>query len=305
MSSYSQFGQDIHVLDYFSNKTNGFFVDVGAYDGKEISNTYLLEQEFDWKGICVEPLPNEFEKCKNNRPYSICINNAVFSKPEKEVLFAVHSGLSGIKEYINKHKHILDTCEYIKVKTITLTEILEKYNAPQNIEYITIDTEGSELEVLKGIDLNKYSFGVIHIEHNFEEPKRSDIRSFLESKGYHFDKQNEVDDYYIKNTNNLRRKEYTIWFDVSNTLKYGEHTGVGRVIKRNATELLKIRDQINVNIELVTTESNTMILCTNWKSYKPLKNCLEFTKGDVLFLPSNVYNYDSTNLLFVCHTISS
>lgn len=293
MSSYSQFGQDIHVLDYYSNKSNGFFIDVGAYDGKEISNTYLLEHQFNWKGICFEPLPNEFEKCKKNRPNSICINNAVFSQSDKEFSFAVHLGLSGIKEYINKHAHILDTCEYIKVKTVTLTEILDKYNAPLNIDYMSIDTEGSELEVLKGIDFDRYSFGVMHIEHNNEEPKRSDIRSFLENKGYHFDRQNEVDDYYIKTTQNLRHKEYTIWFDVYNVLEYGQHTGIGRVIQKVVSELLKIRDKINVNIELVTLKDKKIGLCTNWRCYKPLSNKLEMKRGDVLFLPNNVYNIDN------------
>jgi FkbM family methyltransferase len=195
--SLSQFRQDIDVLKFFNFKNNGYFVDVGAYDGKEISNTYVLEHFYHWKGICFEPLPNEFKMCQENRPNSICINKAAFSESGKEFNFAVYKGLSGITEYIDTHKNIFDFCEFIKVQSVTLTEILNENNAPLYIEYLSIDTEGSELEVLKGIDFEKYSFGIIHIEHNFEELKRKNIKIFLEERGYFFQKENEVDDYYI------------------------------------------------------------------------------------------------------------
>ena len=195
----SQFGQDLDVLQHYNFKKNGYFVDIGAYDGKEISNTYLLEHAYNWKGFCFEPLPNEFELCKKNRPNSICINKVVFSESGKEFDFAVFEGLSGIKEYISTYKDILQTCPIIKVQSITLTDVLDENNAPTFIEYLTVDTEGSELEVLKGINFNKYSFGLIHIEHNFEEPKRTDIKTFLQSKGYKYKGENNVDDIFVLN----------------------------------------------------------------------------------------------------------
>ena len=108
-------------------------------------------------------------------------------------------GLSGIKEYISTYKDILQTCPIIKVQSITLTDVLDENNAPTFIEYLTVDTEGSELEVLKGINFNKYSFGLIHIEHNFEEPKRTDIKTFLQSKGYKYKGENNVDDIFVLN----------------------------------------------------------------------------------------------------------
>ena len=61
--STSQFGQDLQVLSFYNGKRDGFFVDIGAYDGKYISNTYMLEKNFDWKGICVEPNIRYFNKC--------------------------------------------------------------------------------------------------------------------------------------------------------------------------------------------------------------------------------------------------
>ena len=62
---------------------------------------------------------------------------------------------------------------------------------------MSLDTEGSELEILKGIDFDKYKFGIMNIEHNNVEPRRTDIRKFLENKRYKFYKEKDVDDYYI------------------------------------------------------------------------------------------------------------
>jgi hypothetical protein len=66
---------------------------------------------------------------------------------------------------------------------------------------MSLDTEGSELEILKGIDFDKYKFGIMNIEHNNVEPRRSDIRNFLENKGYKFYKENDYDDFYISKMN--------------------------------------------------------------------------------------------------------
>ena len=60
--SFSQIGQDKRVLDFYQNKKNGYFVEVGANDGKRLSNTYLLEKDYNWKGICIEPVPSLLKK---------------------------------------------------------------------------------------------------------------------------------------------------------------------------------------------------------------------------------------------------
>lgn len=65
--SYSQLNQDINVLKFYKNAKNKYFVDIGASDGIELSNTYLLEKEYNWKGICVEPIPYRFNDLCNNR----------------------------------------------------------------------------------------------------------------------------------------------------------------------------------------------------------------------------------------------
>ena len=202
--SKSQLGQDIEVLTFFNNKESGFFVEIGASDGIFLSNTYLLETQYKWKGICCEPIPESFEKCVQNRPNSICYNEAVYNESGLTLTFDIcNTGilLSGISHCIDKHKAEVDSDKtVIEVQTISLLDVLDKANAPSFIEYMSLDTEGSELEILKNFDFEKYTFGLIDVEHNYIEPRRSEIRNLLLSKGYIFKGENRWDDMYKHNS---------------------------------------------------------------------------------------------------------
>ena len=90
-----------------------------------------------------------------------------------------------------------DLNKIIDVKTITLTDLLDSAKSPKFIEYMSLDTEGSELEILKSNDFKKYNFGVIDVEHNFIEPRRTEIRKLLEKNNYKFNFENNFDDNYI------------------------------------------------------------------------------------------------------------
>jgi FkbM family methyltransferase len=193
--SYSQLNQDINVINFFHAKTKLFFIDIGANDGKTLSNTYLLEHKYKWKGICSEPLPNAFEqlcKCRNVS----CDNNAVFSKSGLSLDFSESNLLSGLTEYIDKYEHAKQGNQII-VQTITLQDLLEKYKAPNIIHYFSLDTEGTEFEILKSVDFSKYTFLYINLEHNYIEPRRSEIRNLLFEKGYLYKGENQWDDDYI------------------------------------------------------------------------------------------------------------
>lgn len=200
MKSYSQIGQDIFVTKYYNNKRNGYYIDIGAYDGIKLSNTYLLEKNFQWKGICIEPLPDIFNLLKKNRPNSICINKAIYSKSGEKLNFDIckkYKMLSGITNFIDTHKKkVNESKKTIQIDTITLMDLLDLLNAPKYIEYLSLDTEGSEYEILKVFDFNKYKFGLIDVEHNFQEPKRTQIRKLLESNNYKYLKENKFDDIY-------------------------------------------------------------------------------------------------------------
>jgi len=202
--SYSQLGQDLQVIKFYNNKHNGFFIEIGANDGKILSNTYLLEKEYNWKGICCEPIPSRFNELIVNRPNSICINDAVYNQSGLTLTFDIANNsdlLSGISNYIDRHKSTVDenkTC--IQVQTISLLDVLKKANAPSFIEYMSLDTEGTELEILKNFDFEKYTFGLIDVEHNYIEPRRSEINNLLVSKGYIYKGENYWDDMYKHNS---------------------------------------------------------------------------------------------------------
>lgn len=197
--SYSQLGQDLAVVRHYQGMREGFFVEVGAYDGIALSNTYLLETQYAWSGICIEPIPEKYEKLVKNRK-AICSNKALYSMSGLELVFdnATDAMLSGISSHIDCHKHIVNRSKkQITVETLTLTDLLDQHNAPKFIEYMSLDTEGSELEILRGLDFNRYQFGLIDLETNYVEPRRSQIRHLLTSNGYDFLRQNQFDDVYV------------------------------------------------------------------------------------------------------------
>jgi len=202
--SYSQIGQDLEVLKFYNNKKEGFFIEIGASDGIELSNTYLLEKMYNWKGICVEPIPKRFELLCKNRPNSLCYDYAVYNKSNIQVIFDIANNydlLSGISDNIDCHINAVNSNKtQITKTTISFNDLLQKSNAPLFIDYLSLDTEGSEFEILKSVDLQKYIFGLIDIEHNYIEPRRTQIRNLLTSNGYYYIKENKFDDCYKHNS---------------------------------------------------------------------------------------------------------
>jgi len=193
---FSQHQQDL-VLDQvlFDQNKPGYFLDIGANDGVTYSNTYFLEKNRKWSGICVEPLPNAFQKLSAERS-CILENCAVGAVTRKEVLMEI-SGysemLSGLKKNYNK-KHLMridseiDTYggarSEIVIDCINVNELLAKHNAT-HIDYCNIDTEGSELEILNSIDFTKFRIDVITVEANYKM-ERLKLKFNLFLKGYKY-----------------------------------------------------------------------------------------------------------------------
>lgn len=195
ITSRSQLDQDVYVVNLFRQKRNGFFLDFGAFDGLQYSNTYVLEKDFGWKGICVEPLPKEFEKLTACRT-SYCCNKALYNKSGETLEFVVSDMLSGIKESIDYHVHVKES-EIIQVNTITPTDLLIAAEAPNEIDYMSLDTEGSELTILEAFDFDRYTVKFINVEHNYQEPRRTTMRNLLESKGFIYSGSVAFDDNYL------------------------------------------------------------------------------------------------------------
>jgi FkbM family methyltransferase len=198
---HSQLGQDKRVIERFGGGRPGYFVEVGASNGVRISNTLALERDYGWRGICIEPVPSEFEQLCRNRPKAFCSNKPLADRSGLTVSFDVweseKSGtmLSGIAEYINTRLHTL-AGKRITMQTETLTEVLDRAGAPAVIEYLSLDTEGSELAILRGVDWSRYRFTLIHLEHNYVEPQRAQMREFLEARGYRRITEMRFDDEY-------------------------------------------------------------------------------------------------------------
>ena len=199
----SQMGADDWVL---TRHKKGYFVDAGCCDGENISNTYKLEK-LGWNGICIDVFPKNFER----RPNSKVVNAALYGIKDLELDFTISKSpeISGITDYLGKQgtaaytgwKPYVD--KTIKVKTQLLHEILDANNAPSFIEYLSIDIEGVELEVLQTFPFDKYKFGCISLEHNYDEQKRNLIKEILAKNNYKFFKQEKADDwfYYDKDKN--------------------------------------------------------------------------------------------------------
>ena len=212
---YSQGGQDIYVTRILKEKREGYFVEVGANNGYLMSNTYLLEKNYGWKGICVEATPYRITELINNRPNAICISSAAFSESNLELDFTTCplDILNVITDYTEIAVDFLtQSGQIIKVNTRSLTDILNENNAPENIDYLSIDTNGSEYKVLEGIDFTKYKFGVITIKNSLVEEKQNRIKEILTSNGYSVQQtirmvDNISDDLYVPNSNYI--EDYT------------------------------------------------------------------------------------------------
>ena len=235
--SYSQYGQDLYLINsIFPDNTRGYFVDVGAYNGILLSNTFILEKHLGWNGICVEANPNVFKFLRENRN-CICSSAALHKEPGLELKFLIDQQNAGVLSGFTTHlDHHSPKGVEIFLTTSTLTDLLNEWKAPSYIEYISIDTEGSELEILKGIDFNKYQFGYMTIEHNGVEPKRSQIRDFLKLKGYYYHRANEGDDDFVSICYDETRKNFHLQSEFEKAIKLHK--------SRNFTAAAKIYWQI-------------------------------------------------------------
>lgn len=200
--SKAQNRQDIFALAECGMKRDGFFVDFGATDGIDLSNSYLLETHFGWNGIVAEPAKIWHEALKRNRKCNI-ETNCVWSKSGSILTFNETdiAELSTINSYnaVDGHRETRKNGKYYEVETISITDLLEKYNAPKQIDVLSIDTEGSEFEILSSIEYETYQFKVIVCEHNYT-PMRSNIFELLTSKGYKrkFENYSLWDDWYVR-----------------------------------------------------------------------------------------------------------
>ena len=200
--SKSQFLQDLFVLKETNYKQGGYFVEFGGTNGLDGSNSYLLEKKYGWSGIISEPARCWTDELKKNRKVNLDFR-CVWNESNQSIEFneAAASTLSTVNIFSNSDFHASSRVEGKKylVETISLTDLLDQHNAPKTIDYLSIDTEGSELLILSAFDFSKYDIRIITCEHNWT-PDRELINSLLTSKGYerkHLD-LTDCDDWYVR-----------------------------------------------------------------------------------------------------------
>jgi hypothetical protein len=191
---YSEIGQDKWVSEtIFPGLENGFFLDVGSADGTRFSNTKALEKN-GWTGMCIDPFPTNMQdrSCQ-------MFKEVVSSKSGERVNFRAAGLLGGIEDTIGigMHKDYALKSPSVEFTTVTLGDILERAKAPRFIHFVSLDIEGAELDALKGFPFDKYQIGALAVEHNYEEPKRSQIEAFMKSHGYQRVHSWSQDDLYL------------------------------------------------------------------------------------------------------------
>jgi FkbM family methyltransferase len=200
-ASTSQIFQDIFALYCSRNKTNGFFVEFGATDGHSLSNTWMLEKEFKWKGILCEPGRVWHQQLSKNRN-CIIDERCVWSVTGEVLTFneAQVAELSTIEHFnsTDHHSQERENGQVYQVQTISLNDLLDEHHAPAVVDYMSVDTEGSELEILKAFDFSKQQIQVLSVEHNYTA-NRELIHELLKSNGYVrvFATLSRFDDWYV------------------------------------------------------------------------------------------------------------
>jgi FkbM family methyltransferase len=183
--SNSQIFQDLFVLQALDEKRGGYFVEFGATDGKYLSNSFLLERDFGWKGIVAEPSVNWHAALKINRKCAVD-TRCVWDKTGEQLHFSQTDDpeYSAVASLSDPGYHGRSVETRYNVETISINDLLKAHGAPNTMDYLSIDTEGSELKILQSFDFDKWSFGVITVEHAYVQERRDGILKLLTSHGY-------------------------------------------------------------------------------------------------------------------------
>lgn len=195
---YSQFQQDQYINEhFFLNEINGIFVDIGAHNGRTYSNSKFYEETLGWKGVCIEPIPEVYAELISNRS-CICIQGCITDETGVKDFLMVTSPnvdtqmLSGLLDKYNPEhlERVSREINYyggskkiIPVMCYQFNDLMELCGF-DHIDYLSVDTEGGELNILQSIDFDKIHIRVIDVENNFKDD--TSIQNFMKSKGFNF-----------------------------------------------------------------------------------------------------------------------
>jgi FkbM family methyltransferase len=213
---YSQNGEDYLLWKFFEEKRSGFYVDVGAFDGIHLSNTYTFES-LGWQGICIEANPEIFAICRQNRTNALCLNEICVGQKRRrnKAFFVEETGLlsttirnrektADIKQRYKNRGLSFTGFKKVRLKASTLNEILERYLPPeQRIDFVSIDTEGNEMDILAGIDFTRFDIRVLVVE--FDKADEEEMAELLMVKGnYLFVRKTLHNSFFVKSSEDLK-----------------------------------------------------------------------------------------------------
>lgn len=188
----AQDGEDLLLAEFFNYKPDGFYIEIGAFDGVTFSNSFFFEQ-IGWKGVLVEPLPGKYAACVANRPNSTVVHAALGKDADgkitiKEPIGALNGVPLGTYAYVRssaRHKNqvanIAERLQSHQVPFRTFESVMQQSGIePQmEIDFISIDCEGMDFEILQSIDLTRWQPRLILVEH-----VRQPLLEYMRNNGY-------------------------------------------------------------------------------------------------------------------------
>ena len=183
------------AFNFFGEQESLFFVEVGAYDGVGGSNCLLFEEAYNWNGICIEPHPESFRQLEINRPRPKKYNLGLTSTGETLEFWQVSepaAALSGFKNFFDsEHESRIHTeidrhggtVKKIEIESRRLDSILKENNVSK-VNYLSVDAEGADLDILKGVDFEEVEIDLISCERGDDEEVVKETAIFLATMGY-------------------------------------------------------------------------------------------------------------------------
>lgn len=204
MKTYSQpcTRQDEWVVDRLRPNWGGFYVEIGAHNGVRHSNTKMLEDDFGWRGILVEPNPILFQELCLNRPHNQLFDVAI-SDENGQDWFLLGDSFGGLGHFMPRdwlEEHRMRRTEGCNVQTKTLSWLLREANAPNRIDYLSLDVEGAELRILEqfyaGYYHLKYQFNLITVEFRYDAILLNQLEELLDEQ-YVLEKVEAFDAFFV------------------------------------------------------------------------------------------------------------
>ena len=191
--SYAQWGDDVLVWEYFGRKPDGVFLEAGANSPKILSQTYLLEKR-GWTGVLVEPVPECCVNLRAERPGSRVFQNALGSPEQRGLLrLSIPGGQSELTSALKEGQEVGTNDKTFEAELITLNEVLASAGITQ-LDYLSLDLEGMELEALQGLDFSKFKPDLIIVEDRLNNLSR---HHFLKGVGYKLVRRNGSNHWYV------------------------------------------------------------------------------------------------------------